>query len=160
MSGFPPPALQLSSVAFCRHGWGITAIDVERGAEGGTRPSGAGESAGSSGRQRCPLRLRKERKFNILKKRALAEKLAPALLTLPETLSAAAKRDDSYPLFIIADQIEGWRTTSAQRGNVELRKVDTLIHADRLTYHPLETRSRQPAMCACCRMVPRSPGRT
>ncbi len=60
-------------------------------------------------------------------------------MTPAETPSAAAKQDDSYPLFIIADQIEGLADdVSAAEGNVELRKVDTLVYADRLTYRPLE----------------------
>jgi LPS-assembly protein len=59
-------------------------------------------------------------------------------LTPAETPSAAAKQDDSYPLFIIADQIEGLADDSAQRGQCRTAQGRSLIYADRLTYHPLE----------------------
>lgn len=141
MSGFSRrPLAVVICCLFAGTQVGYAAIDVERGAEGGARPSGAENPPVLLAASDAPLNLRKERKFNILKKkRAPAEKLAPALLTPAETPSAAAKQDDSYPLFIIADQIEGLADdVSAAEGNVELRKVDTLIYADRLTYHPLE----------------------
>ena len=87
-----------------------------------------------------PLNLRKERKFNVLKKqKAPAEKPAVPMFVPAEATPVALKQDDSYPLFIIADQIEGQADeVSVAEGNVELRKVDTLVFADQLTYRPLE----------------------
>lgn len=86
-----------------------------------------------------PLNLRKERKFDILKKKkAPAEKVQEPKAPVAEA-PAVLKQDDSYPLFIIADQIEGQsdEVTEAE-GDVELRKVGSLLYADRLTYRPLE----------------------
>ena len=85
-----------------------------------------------------PLNLRKERKFDILKKKkAPAEKVQEPKAPVAEA-PAVLKQDDSYPLFIIADQIEGQsdEVTEAE-GDVELRKVDKLVYADRMTYRPL-----------------------
>ena len=49
-----------------------------------------------------PLRLRSERKFNLLGKKKAP--LVPDLLT-PSPV--ASKKDDSYPLFVVANSIEG-----------------------------------------------------
>jgi len=86
-----------------------------------------------------PLNLRKERKFDILKKKKDPAEKAQAAKSPLEEAPVALKQDDSYPLFIIADQIEGQsdEVTEAE-GNVELRKVGNLLYADRLTYRPLE----------------------
>lgn len=81
-----------------------------------------------------PLKLRKEKKFNVLgrKKVPLAEDVG---LQHPVEL----KKDDRYPLFVVADQIEG-RTdeTTVAEGDVELRKAGSLVFSDKLTYWPLE----------------------
>lgn len=86
-----------------------------------------------------PLNLRKERKFDVLKKKKEPADKAQAPKAPVEEAPVALKQDDSYPLFIIADQIEGQsdELTEAE-GNVELRKVGKLLYADRVTYRPLE----------------------
>ncbi|MFN4324756.1 MAG: LPS-assembly protein LptD [Azonexus sp.] len=86
-----------------------------------------------------PLNLRQERRFNLLKKKKATAGKPPAALLPGETAPVTARPDDNPPLFIIADQIEGRADeVSEAEGNVELRKVDTLLYADRLTYRPLE----------------------
>ena len=119
---------------------GHAAIDVERAAGSAVPASEVVAAPLLLAANDPPLNLRKERRFNLLKKkRPSAEPLVPNILPAAETTPATVKQDDSYPLFIIADQIEGLANdVSVAEGNVELRKVDTLIYADRLTYHPLE----------------------
>lgn len=80
-----------------------------------------------------PLYMHLERKFNILGKRKVP--LAAGAFPPPITV----KTDDAYPLFVIADQIEGRvdETTQAA-GHVELRKFGSLIFADQMIYWPLE----------------------
>ena len=49
------------------------------------------------------------------------------------------KKDDQYPLFIVADQIEGRADDSTEaEGNVELRRANALMFADRVVYRPLD----------------------
>jgi len=81
-----------------------------------------------------PLRLRTERKFNVLGK-----KKAPLIPELGNPSPVELKKDDSYPLFVIADSIDGRvnEITEAE-GDVELRKSGSLIFADKMTYWPLE----------------------
>ncbi|MBS1145273.1 MAG: LPS-assembly protein LptD [Proteobacteria bacterium] len=82
-----------------------------------------------------PLRLRQERRFNVLGKKRQAAEPAAVGIELP----AALKKDDNYPLFISADQIEGQsEDATIAEGNVELRKAGSLIIADRMTYRMLE----------------------
>lgn len=83
-----------------------------------------------------PTRLRMERKFNVLGKKNEKTPLLPEVAT-PGPLEQ--KKSDVYPMFIIADNIEGRadEVTEAE-GNVELRKKDTLLFADKLTHWPLE----------------------
>lgn len=81
-----------------------------------------------------PVRLRVERKFNVLGKKKTT--LRPVVgIQNPVDLN----KDDSYPLFIVADSIEGrtGEVTEAE-GNVEVRKIDSLIFADKLTAWPLD----------------------
>ena len=81
-----------------------------------------------------PLKLRSERKFNVLgkKKARVGEQVG---LDNPMQL----KKDDQYPLFIVADQIEGRADDSTEaEGNVELRRANALMFADRVVYRPLE----------------------
>ncbi len=86
-----------------------------------------------------PLNLRQERRFNLLKKKKAPTEKPAAPLLPGETPPVTGQQDDNPPLFIIADQIEGRADdVSEAEGNVELRKVDTLVYADRLTYRPLE----------------------
>lgn len=80
-----------------------------------------------------PLRLRPERRFNVLGKK----KQAP--VTVGVELPSALKKDDGAPLFVSADQIEGQADDQVvAEGNVELRKTGSLILADRLTYRMLD----------------------
>lgn len=88
-----------------------------------------------------PLDLRKERKFDVLaRKKAPATTMPVPILPMATIDSPAAlKKDDTYPLFVIADQIEGQVDEVTQAdGHVELRRVDALIFADHLTYRPLD----------------------
>jgi len=82
----------------------------------------------------APLKLRSERKFNVLGKKK-PEPLVVVGISNPVEL----KKDDSYPLFVIADHIEG-RTDeeTIATGDVELRKSGTLMLGDKMTYWPLE----------------------
>jgi len=81
-----------------------------------------------------PVRLRVERKFNVLGKKKTTP--APVVgIKHPVDLN----KDDSYPLFIVADHIEGraGETTEAD-GSVELRRAGSLVFADKLTAWPLD----------------------
>jgi len=84
--------------------------------------------------EEAPLRLRIERKFDILGK-----KKAPSLLDTAPPKPVRGDKDESYPLFVIADHIDGRldEVTEAE-GDVELRKAGSLIFADKVTYWPLE----------------------
>lgn len=85
-------------------------------------------------RDTVPVRLRVERKFNVLgkKKKPLAQDVG---VDHPVDL----KKGDDYPLFVVADQIEG-RTDEVTEavGNVELRKAGSLLYADKVLYRPLD----------------------
>lgn len=81
-----------------------------------------------------PLNLRTERKFNVLGKKK-APLTPPVGIENPVEL----KTDDSYPLFMVADDIEGRADEVTEAvGNVELRKAGSLLYADRLIYWALE----------------------
>ncbi|NTV69111.1 MAG: LPS-assembly protein LptD [Azonexaceae bacterium] len=82
-----------------------------------------------------PLRLRQERRFNVQgKKRQTSTPVAVGI-----EFPAALKKDDEYPLFVSAEQIEGQaEDLTVAEGNVELRKTGSLILADRLTYRMLD----------------------
>lgn len=87
-----------------------------------------------------PVRLRTERKFNVMaKKKEKAPEKLPAALGDGAPEQEEAKPKDAYPLFIIADSIEGRadEVTEAE-GNVELRKTGGLIYADKLIHWPLD----------------------
>ncbi len=120
---------------------GHAIADIERlDVSGSSEPAAPSSAPILLAANDMPLSLRQERKFNVLKKqKALAEKPAVPMFAPSEVAPVALKQDDSYPLFIIADQIEGQADeVSVAEGNVELRKVDTLVFADQLTYRPLE----------------------
>ena len=81
-----------------------------------------------------PLRLRTERKFNVMGKKKAASVSVVGIET-----PAVLKKDTVYPLFVTADQIEGQADDlTVAEGNVELRKVGSLILADRVTYRILD----------------------
>lgn len=81
-----------------------------------------------------PLNLRIDQKPNRLAKKKAGSVESSALQPSAEQQTA-----DAYPLFVIADRIEGRvdEITEAA-GSVELRKADALIFADKMTYWPLE----------------------
>lgn len=116
---------------------GYAAIEIERATS--SAPQEEAQPPLLLAANDLPLNLRKERKFDVLKKKKDPADKAQAPKAPVEEVPVALKQDDSYPLFIIADQIEGQsdEVTEAE-GNVELRKVGSLIYADRLTYRPLE----------------------
>ena len=98
---------------------------------------GASTAAANAADSDAPLRLRKERRFNILAKKKAAPSEAKPLIGIEAPV--LLNKDDSYPLFIIADQVSGRTEDLAEaEGHVELRKVGSLVFADRLTYRPLE----------------------
>ncbi|MDZ4316449.1 MAG: LPS-assembly protein LptD [Azonexus sp.] len=81
-----------------------------------------------------PVQLRVERRFNLLGKKKVSPKPEPWLQK-----PAELKTDDSYPLFLVADNIEGRVDDLIKAaGNVELRQAGSLIFADKMTYWPLE----------------------
>jgi LPS-assembly protein len=81
-----------------------------------------------------PLKLRVERKFNLLSKKKPGP---PAVVVVSAPVEL--KSDDSYPMFIVADHIEGRsEEETVATGNVELRKSDILMLGDKMTYWPLE----------------------
>jgi LPS-assembly protein len=83
----------------------------------------------------APLRLRPERRFNVLGKK----RQEPTPIVVGIELPAALKKDDSYPLFVTAEKIEGHTDDiTVAEGKVELRKTGSLIFADRLTYRMLD----------------------
>ena len=70
MSGFSRrPLAVVICCLFAGTQVGYAAIDVERGAEGGARPSGAENPPVLLAASDAPLNLRKGRKYNILKKK-------------------------------------------------------------------------------------------
>ena len=95
------------------------------------------DETAESAQDAVPVKLRMERKFNRLARPKPAAPLiggGPALSPAPEL-----KRDDAYPMFIVADQMEGHAddVTDAE-GHVELRKTGSLLFSDKLRYWPLD----------------------
>ncbi|MCE1238674.1 MAG: LPS assembly protein LptD [Azonexaceae bacterium] len=81
--------------------------------------------------------LRVDRRFDVLSRMRAARKLA-ASEKLPGT-PLPPKPDDDYPLFLIADQMEGQTDESTlAEGNVELRRSGQLLYADRVRYRPID----------------------
>lgn len=93
-----------------------------------------GQPIGDLAANDTPVRLRVERKFNVLGK-----KKAPIVPGVGVEHPVELKKGDSYPSFVVADSIEG-RTDelTVAEGNVELRKAGSLVYADKLNYWPLE----------------------
>lgn len=115
------------------------AIDTARlplpAGEGGKSASQEASTAGLQlAANDAPVRLRVERKFNVLGK-----KKAPLVPGVGVEHPVELNKDDSYPMFIVADNIQGRadEVTEAE-GEVEVRKAGTLIFADKLTHWPLE----------------------
>lgn len=78
--------------------------------------------------------LRVERKFNVMAKKRTGRRLPFGV-----DYSVDLKEGDDYPLFIIADHMDGRAgdVTEAE-GHVELRRAGTLLMADRATYMPAD----------------------
>ncbi|MDD2744361.1 MAG: LPS-assembly protein LptD [Rhodocyclaceae bacterium] len=92
-------------------------------------------AADSDASSESAVKLRPERKFNVLGKTGTSASAANIGINNPVVL----KKNDSYPTFVIADQIEGRANEEAvATGRVELRKIDTQMFADKITYWPLE----------------------
>jgi len=81
-----------------------------------------------------PLRLRSERRFNVL-----GRKKAPLVAEIGIPYPVDLKKGDAYPLFLVADQVEGRiDEVAVATGEVELRKIDTRVYGDKMTYWPLD----------------------
>ena len=95
-----------------------------------------GEEAEGSGLvdDEIPLRLRSERRFNVL-----GRKKAPLVAEIGIPYPVDLKKGDAYPLFLVADQVDG-RTdeVAVATGEVELRKIDSRVYGDKMTYWPLD----------------------
>jgi LPS-assembly protein len=82
----------------------------------------------------APLQLRSERRFNVLGRKK-GQLVAEIGIPYPVDL----KKDDAYPLFLIADRMDGRsEEVAVATGAVELRKIDVLVNGDRMTYWPLD----------------------
>lgn len=98
------------------------------------KPEAVPATGGETADDAWPLRLRNERRFNVMGgKRA---PLAPGVgVPYPPQLA----KDDVYPLFIIADRLEGRTEVVAEAtGEVELRRAGSLIYGDKMVYWPLD----------------------
>ncbi len=75
-------------------------------------------------------RLRVERKFNVLSKKRAKQRAAFGM-----DYSANPKEGDAYPLFIVADSMDGRAgdVTEAE-GKVEVRRLGSLLKADKVNY--------------------------
>ncbi len=81
-----------------------------------------------------PLRLRGERRFNVMgpKKPSLLPEVG---VQYPAELVPGVP----YPLFVIADRLEGRTEVVAQgAGEVELRRVGAQFYGEQMTYWPLD----------------------
>lgn len=107
----------------------------QSGAGLSAEPTEALSTSMQSGAADVPLRLRQERRFNILGKKR--DEPAPAVVGIE--LPSVLKKDDAYPLFVTADKVEGQADgMTVAEGKVELRKTGSLVFADRLTYRMLD----------------------
>jgi LPS-assembly protein len=99
-----------------------------------SRQGGAVLPAGELVVEDVPLRLRGERRFNVL-----GRKKAPLVAEIGIQYPVDLKKGDAYPLFLVADQIDG-RTddVAVATGEVELRKIDARVYGDKMTYWPLD----------------------
>jgi len=109
-------------------------LPIMQAAAGDSSPAGEPTAVRQLAANDTPVRLRTERKFNVLGK-SKAARLPGVGVENPVEL----KKDDSYPMFLVADHIEG-RTNEVTEadGDVELRKAGSLLFADKLTYWPVE----------------------
>lgn len=84
----------------------------------------------------APLRLRQERRFNVM----AGKGAQPAAVGVG--LAKPVNEDDQHPLFLIADHMDGQDGQDGQvtvaEGNVELRRAGLLLFADRVVYKALD----------------------
>ncbi|MDR1995264.1 LPS assembly protein LptD [Azonexus sp.] len=96
----------------------------------------AGLPAARAADDDAPLRLRQERRFNVM----AGKGAQPAAIGVG--LAKPANEDDRHPLFLIADHMDGQDSQDGQvavaEGNVELRRAGLLLFADRVVYRVLD----------------------
>ncbi|RIX43070.1 MAG: LPS-assembly protein LptD [Rhodocyclales bacterium GT-UBC] len=141
MTGFPRRPL---AVVFCCLFAGMQTSHAASAVGQLTLPTGSGphsveaEEVMLLAANDIPVRLRTERKFNVMARKKTPE--VPPIVLDPDAVPAAAPREkDVYPLFITADTLEGRsdEVTEAD-GHVELRKNGSLLFADHLLHWPLD----------------------
>lgn len=111
-----------------------TRLPLPRVGEAGSGPAGEAGNGLALAANDVPVRLRIEHKFNVLGK-----KRVPLMPGIGVEHPVELRKDESYPMFVVADNIEGRADESTEaEGNVELRKAGSLLYADKLTYWPLE----------------------
>lgn len=82
-----------------------------------------------------PLRLRSERRFNVMGPKTPS--FASGIVGVPYPVEL--RKDDVYPLFIVADRLEGRTEVVANAsGDVELRRAGSLFYGEQMTYWPLD----------------------
>ncbi|MCL2344263.1 MAG: LPS assembly protein LptD [Desulfobulbus sp.] len=93
----------------------------------------AAHAADAAAGDEAPLRLRQERRFNVM----AGKGAQPA--AIGTGLARPLGDGDALPLFLIADHLhdEADQATVAE-GNVELRKAGSLLFADRVVYRALD----------------------
>jgi LPS-assembly protein len=82
-----------------------------------------------------PLRLRTERRFNVMGSKTPS--FASGIVGVPYPVEL--RKDDVYPLFIVSDRLEGRTEVIAEAsGEVELRRAGSLFYGEQMTYWPLD----------------------
>jgi LPS-assembly protein len=81
-----------------------------------------------------PLRLRTERRFNTMGRKT------PSLVSgVGVPYPVEPRKDDVYPLFIVADHLQGrTEVVAVATGDVEMRRAGSLFYGDKMTYWPLD----------------------
>lgn len=109
----------------------LAAVSVRKAAPASRDAAPGGGTAVSDDLQ---LRLRSERRFNVL-----GGKRTPVMPEVGIPYAFDPKKSDDYPLFVIAEHLEG-RTddVAVATGDVELRKAGSLFYGDKVIYWPLD----------------------
>lgn len=108
----------------------LAAVSVRKATSASREAAGGGDAVGGD----VPLRLRNERRFNVL-----GGKKKPVMPEVGIPYSFDPKETDEYPLFVLAERLEG-RTddVAVATGDVELRKAGFLFYGDKILYWPLD----------------------
>jgi LPS-assembly protein len=109
----------------------LAAVSVRKGTPASRDAvPGGGDAVGDD----LPLRLRNERRFNVL-----GGKKKPVVPEVGIPYPFDPKKNDDYPLFVIAEHLEG-RTddVAVATGDVELHKAGSLFYGDKVIYWPLD----------------------